>query len=79
MKYIFPQNEAKEEQKGCNFYILKKTTKKQDILQDILDPFKKGFGQVTNQVLFAHVIHFKIFKPIARMFLILIYTGIVIW
>lgn len=39
----------------------------------------KGFGQVTNQVLFAHVIHFKIFKPIAWIFLILIYTGIVIW
>lgn len=37
IEIYFPQNEAKEEQKGCNSYIYIKK-KNQDILQDILDP-----------------------------------------
>lgn len=34
---------------------------------------------LSDQPSFAHVIHFKISKPFAWMFLILIYTSIVIW
>lgn len=79
IEIYFSQNEAKEEQKRCNSYIYIKQKQNKTFFTIYWILLKKGFGQVTNQVLFAHDIHFKIFKPIAWMFLILIYTGIVIW